>query len=543
MSEHMKPEDIRFLALEGGGGKGGAFLGAIRYLEKNNILPVRPHEPEKSQIKGISGASAGAITALLLALGYEATEFEAILDASRTKPWGEKSDFAAFFDKATPGTQLVWNDKGYALANDYWFDGRNPERDLQAVGRLLKSEKTKRAVGILVDLFFDAGRPTMDKARIDRRALKALVEAVALGTATNISSLVAVVIAFAAEFSDYVPLLEYLYGVYDLKSGCEQDRVLERRLMAILGFGLQILAQARIPVIREWLAVLNLEGKDGTAKFSDDPLPYVYGLIWNSGLFVAEEPINFFAKAMTYKFDKIPALKGKDPTQVTFQEFWLIMGIDLVFTGTNVMRRRPGVFSRRHTPRMPVALAARISMGIPVLFRPVRIEAQVTKNEWVEDPSYYVGSWSDGGVLNNLPIHAFDCYPNGLDRKADIRDEKVVALDPTRTTVSPHVLGLRLTPQATEKKPGKDSKSKSVPMSGVPQPAKISRSLPMILLEVFESMGYPSEDGQLRSAPERSHTVDLPTGVLETVKLSPPWDAIEAAADEARRAIEQYFQK
>jgi NTE family protein len=48
---------------------------------------------------------------------------------------------------------------------------------------------------------------------------------------------------------------------------------------------------------------------------------------------------------------------------------------------------------------MTVADGVRISMGLPLVFKPVRVSH--------EEPRYD-GLWVDGGVLNNNPIHAFD---------------------------------------------------------------------------------------------------------------------------------------
>lgn len=67
---------------------------------------------------------------------------------------------------------------------------------------------------------------------------------------------------------------------------------------------------------------------------------------------------------------------------------------DMYFIGTNLSTRFSEVFSFKHTPRMCVADAARISMSIPLFFaakRSVRGDVYV-----------------DGGVLDNYPIKLFD---------------------------------------------------------------------------------------------------------------------------------------
>lgn len=66
--------------MEGGGGKGFAYLGALGVLEELDVM---------DHIEGYSGASAGAITAFLLSIGYTRTKLEKFLDTT---------DFNSFFD-------------------------------------------------------------------------------------------------------------------------------------------------------------------------------------------------------------------------------------------------------------------------------------------------------------------------------------------------------------------------------------------------------------------------------------------------------------
>ena len=90
MARITNPADVHYLALEGGGGKGVTYLGAIRALEQRNVLPINIDTPGQNQIRGISGASAGAITAMFLAMGFNSTELQAVLSQSST--------FTGFFD-------------------------------------------------------------------------------------------------------------------------------------------------------------------------------------------------------------------------------------------------------------------------------------------------------------------------------------------------------------------------------------------------------------------------------------------------------------
>jgi predicted acylesterase/phospholipase RssA len=83
----LKETDVEYLALEGGGGKGFAYLGAIDMLEREGVMP---------RIKGFAGASAGAITALLLSVGYDYAALQKFLSTT---------DFDSFYDPPVPRTR------------------------------------------------------------------------------------------------------------------------------------------------------------------------------------------------------------------------------------------------------------------------------------------------------------------------------------------------------------------------------------------------------------------------------------------------------
>src|SRR5262249_42528151 len=69
---------------EGGGGKGFAYVGALQLLQQYKIL---------DQIQGVAGASAGAITALMISLQMTADQIAEKVD---------KTDFTKFFDDPEP---------------------------------------------------------------------------------------------------------------------------------------------------------------------------------------------------------------------------------------------------------------------------------------------------------------------------------------------------------------------------------------------------------------------------------------------------------
>jgi NTE family protein len=75
---------IRNLVFEGAGIRGIAYSGAIRELEKQNVL---------QEVKRVGGTSAGAITALMLSLGYTSDEITRIINSTSFKKFNDGKFF------------------------------------------------------------------------------------------------------------------------------------------------------------------------------------------------------------------------------------------------------------------------------------------------------------------------------------------------------------------------------------------------------------------------------------------------------------------
>ena len=75
-----QPTAVHNLVFEGAGMKGIAYAGAITQLEQHKVL---------KGVKRVGGTSAGAITALLLALGYTATEMADIIGHTNFKKFND----------------------------------------------------------------------------------------------------------------------------------------------------------------------------------------------------------------------------------------------------------------------------------------------------------------------------------------------------------------------------------------------------------------------------------------------------------------------
>ena len=172
---------------------------------------------------------------------------------------------------------------------------------------------------------------------------------------------------------------------------------------------------------------------------------------------------------------------------VTFANFCAWTEIDFVVAGSNLTTGRPGYFSRLHTPNFPVIGAVRLSMSIPFMFKPVYIETTDPQRQ------AYAGYWADGGILNNLPMHAF----NGKDGKRYEPWELVL------TDFNSATLGFVL-----QSPPGSQN------VNDLSILTQVGR-----LMDTFL---YPGGAGQLVDKSASANAIRIGTGRLSTYELGPP---------------------
>lgn len=190
----------------------------------------------------------------------------------------------------------------------------------------------------------------------------------------------------------------------------------------------------------------------------------------------------------------------------TIEDYAQVFGVELCVTGTNITTGKPVYFNRYLTPAMPVVDAVGISSSFPFLFKPTYLKytgartnqncyvaAHVGKNvvdagvnsyapkdltEWYR--ANYPGWFIDGGLLNNIPIHAF----NGHGAASD----DALALDPVNMRhqpLNPDVLALVLDKldHPKSKKPQPSWKSKVTDFEGSQSPPPLLSQFMGILYE------------------------------------------------------------
>lgn len=429
----LTAEQVQYISFEGGGGKGAAYLGALAALahpeigllvyddETDDYHLDRRTEGAERGVDGVAGASAGAITAALLASGWG-------IRALYRDVIADRESLAGFFDPARTDRRQVPVALPPRLSESrterFVRSSCLVERD-DSLARLDDRGRLGRAYRLLSDSLWSA-----------RRGASTLFRLVTGDEPPPLSSDPA---ARQLLRNPEVHLRDLVVD-YGLFAGCTARAFLDRTV--------------------------------------------------STGRFVAA------AAADLGRASPVGTDEGS-PRNLTFAEHRRLTGVELVVTGTNLRTGRAAYLSARHGPvDMAVADAVRISMGLPLVFKPVRIGSTADEAGW--EPGYE-GLWVDGGVLNNNPIHAFD-----VDGETN-----------------PNVLGLRLESD----------------------PAHVPENLLEYLWALVSTYLNAAETREIRSAAEEARSVVLPVppGTLSTLAFTPDEAAVRTAGTEAAGAVLDYF--
>jgi predicted acylesterase/phospholipase RssA len=193
---------------------------------------------------------------------------------------------------------------------------------------------------------------------------------------------------------------------------------------------------------------------------------------------------------------------GSDGT-LTFRELYDQQSVELAVTGTQLASRRGYLFSYRDTPDFEIVPAVCISMAFPLIFKPVSVSSTPRSRRVM--PDHYTGRWSDGGMINNLPLRAFP-------RRGSL------ALDP-------RTVAFALTEPANRES-GTTVKSNF---------DRIYRELSGVYLD-------QPVNSQLALETDVAQVVSLKTPELNTFDLTWSEKKVSAAIDAAEQTTREYFQ-
>lgn len=462
-------DSIKYIAFEGGGGKGLAYFGAIRVFERPDVklLPLN-----QSAVTGISGASAGAITAFFLSVGMKGDDI-----LGRIK----NNDFSNFWDNPIPGVYkaVFYNPDTKKNVVGYTCDKLQTSEEHE-------EEKKKTVLNSIVSgaLFYK----TLDEAR-------------AVGSANQ------------KLLADKMNMLQLL------KSG-----------MDLFNVSKKVLKKELEKSSEELVKVLTTTNSKPDDKKTFD---YLYSELMDRGLFTGAGIRTYLSKAMAKGLldnYSVPAQKAgvfQDASMitperceaVTFAQLKKITGKDFVVTSTNLISESSKLFSAKHTPDFPVVDAVCMSMSIPGVFKPTFVNASVDLSKKPDDPYNlsYRGFYVDGGMMNNLPIHVWDEGPDQPMNPGVIGIRVSSGFDPADKTYADDADWRTYIDSDEKLKTGGYSR---ITRSNTSYDANGSLTVTANLKnfislfggygsDILSTLMTPSEVGQIRTASERARTVEF----------------------------------
>jgi predicted acylesterase/phospholipase RssA len=351
----ISKNDVYYLSLEGGGGAGNGYFGALKALHELGILEYKDFK--QTRIKGFAGASAGAITSVLLACGYTPQELGKIIQAV---------DFESFFDFGDVGEIPVISGFEQKIRNrvrlNALFD--------------LPLNYYKFALQPQLDLFHKLGLNSVGSGGLLFITLHTLFH----------RNLPPKILKLVLPNLDKVKLsVENDFGIF-----------LGRKLRIFMQDCIN-LAKLRIKEPDIFLKLLGLEDFKNAEAMENNIAIFIASPNLDSK-FPSRLLVNSL-KTRDSNFD----LKG-----TTFSDFKNIFGCDLVIMGTNLETNKSHAFCKLTTPEFYVEDAIRISTSLPLIYKPfiIRNSDNYFKNKLTDD--YILGTWVDGGYLNNSPVDIFE---------------------------------------------------------------------------------------------------------------------------------------
>ena len=216
--------------------------------------------------------------------------------------------------------------------------------------------------------------------------------------------------------------------------------------------------------------------------------------------------------------DLIAKKHGK--ADLTLGEAYALTGINLSIHATCLETQKGRIFNHSNDPNLPVRLAVRMSISIPVFFTAVVYNQQ---------------TYVDGGVVDNYPIWAFDTYESD--------DPRHVA----ETGKHCHTLGFRLiakNPAAiVQKPPGVlDSLWRYVRQLGGIQNATQITGLNSYLTSLVATMCKTIENAAVRNG-YWERTVVIDTDARESIDCSPQPELVELVIANGEAALVEYLEE
>ncbi|MBC8757292.1 patatin-like phospholipase family protein [Kordia sp. YSTF-M3] len=466
----VKINDISYLSFQGGGGKGFIYMGVVKALEKaingkegvpiiSIINPDLSIGSSQRHIKGISGASAGAITAYLLSLGMSSSEVEMEMEVD------DQTKMALGPYDKTPVLKPV-------NRFEKFFENGRFDQKLREVndnfGATQRIHKNNRLGGTINYLSVEALRYFLNNDFTTHDKNNTLIEKL-LYTDRKESTSVPV-LPIPPPFTPF-----YVHRSYEeTNAGAHLGNLIYNRGL-INGLA-----------VREYF-------KDVTRRKIHKIINAYFRY------YKGEQPKHNF-KNVIYHL-------AENPEKMTFRDHFRLTGVNLVITGTNLTQHLSKYFSVYHTPDFPVIEAVALSMNLPFLFKPVFVTASVNREETQAYNNEYKGLWVDGGMLNNFPLNAFNKLKT---MSLKIFDNDVV-LDVAANSFNSdadfkkNTLGFRLEPEPI----GEDIFNDNEALAKKLFEANSGQVVSAYLGDIFKTFMFPGSKGQIRNKVEEEYSITV----------------------------------
>lgn len=390
-------DDLKYLALEGGGAKGAVYVGAIEALEElygvkevnGSILDAKEKDGKTTKIKGIAGTSAGSITAFALALGLSSAQFKEVLKYDFKKNFLSEEDDGKYrmvgSDEKTGKFKLyIGEDDDGKLGGDRDTFKYKFNEYADVTNNYISFTLRSTVILLIVNVIFDGilkqfnsllkllnfkGIDGMLDKWIDKNLLYKL-------KGENLKFLNSMEAAKTAGkpaiYWLVLRVLNYLFRK-PLHGIC-----LTYSKIGNLFCDGGMFSGVRV---REFFYDLVIYAATRKTHFQKCLVKYYK----SKGITVSEESLNklsdfIIGKRSKTKFDNSPEAKkvlSLLQHDLTFKFLNELIGIDFGLCVTNFTTNSSLYFSHKHTPDYPVLEALSASMNIPGVFKPLYSEANV----------------------------------------------------------------------------------------------------------------------------------------------------------------------
>jgi hypothetical protein len=180
----------------------------------------------------------------------------------------------------------------------------------------------------------------------------------------------------------------------------------------------------------------------------------------------------------------------------------------LLVCGANLSTGKTELFSRRHTPNFPVADAVRISMSLPLIYKPYVLTKKI--------PGFPpCGTYVDGGLWNNIPLREIEPIPYAAPTPAFGGWRPPMLNPPTRWPANTLALRLQIDP---------------------PSPVIYAMD---VMTQMLKQVIGTGESQVLRELDYMCVTLD--TSDLSLLQFKPEDKVQETVTKRSRRVISKYF--